>query len=329
MSLILLMLGIVVTGAGVTMIFFGIPINEFSPGSTLIIAGTTALTGGLVLIGLSTVVSEFKNLYEALRAGPTAWLGRPEPEERPVAANPEVSIVASAPGATAVLAQSVRFAAAVPAQSGAEALLPDVESPQQAPPEFGVSAAAIERLRSGIPSAERGKSGRSVTTEVDEVPLSPDGAAPHGQSALASIAETAPESKTGGAGRADDSTLVEVLKESRPDLLFRSKSAHQAMPKESFDTIWPARAAKSALRESEPRSETSADKAPQSVEPASASAGEPAAILKSGVVDGMAYTLYADGSVEAKLPHGTVRFGSIAELRAHIESNPDDGIPRR
>ena len=44
-------------------------------------------------------------------------------------------------------------------------------------------------------------------------------------------------------------------------------------------------------------------------------------ILKSGVVDGMAYTLYADGSIEAELPHGTVRFGSIAELRAHIESN--------
>ena len=45
------------------------------------------------------------------------------------------------------------------------------------------------------------------------------------------------------------------------------------------------------------------------------------AILKSGVVDGMAYTLYRDGSIEAKLPHGTVKFGSIAELRAHIESN--------
>ena len=47
----------------------------------------------------------------------------------------------------------------------------------------------------------------------------------------------------------------------------------------------------------------------------------PPAILKSGVVDGMAYTLYADGSIEAKLPHGTVKFGSIAELRAHIETN--------
>ena len=35
----------------------------------------------------------------------------------------------------------------------------------------------------------------------------------------------------------------------------------------------------------------------------------------------MAYTLYRNGSIEAKLPHGTVKFGSIAELRAHIESN--------
>jgi hypothetical protein len=35
----------------------------------------------------------------------------------------------------------------------------------------------------------------------------------------------------------------------------------------------------------------------------------------------MAYTLYTDGSIEAKLPDGTVRFGSIAELRAHIERN--------
>jgi hypothetical protein len=51
--------------------------------------------------------------------------------------------------------------------------------------------------------------------------------------------------------------------------------------------------------------------------------GGPAAlsILKSGVVDGMAYTLYSDGSIEAQLPHGTLRFGSISELRNHIEQN--------
>jgi hypothetical protein len=43
------------------------------------------------------------------------------------------------------------------------------------------------------------------------------------------------------------------------------------------------------------------------------------AVLKSGVVDGMAYTLYVDGSIEAELPDGTLRFASINALREHLE----------
>jgi hypothetical protein len=45
------------------------------------------------------------------------------------------------------------------------------------------------------------------------------------------------------------------------------------------------------------------------------------AILKSGVVDGMGYTLYVDGSIEAELPQGTLRFASINELRSHLSKN--------
>jgi len=45
------------------------------------------------------------------------------------------------------------------------------------------------------------------------------------------------------------------------------------------------------------------------------------AILKSGVVDGMGYTLYVDGSIEAELPQGTLRFASINELRSHLEKD--------
>jgi hypothetical protein len=48
---------------------------------------------------------------------------------------------------------------------------------------------------------------------------------------------------------------------------------------------------------------------------------QPVAVLKSGVVDGMGYTLYVDGSIEAELPDGTLRFASINELRAHLEKN--------
>jgi hypothetical protein len=47
----------------------------------------------------------------------------------------------------------------------------------------------------------------------------------------------------------------------------------------------------------------------------------PISILKSGVIDGMAYTLYTDGSIEAQLPSGVMRFASIDELREHLEKH--------
>jgi len=47
----------------------------------------------------------------------------------------------------------------------------------------------------------------------------------------------------------------------------------------------------------------------------------PVSVLKSGVVNGIAYTLYSDGSIEAQLPEGTLRFGSFTELRNHIEQS--------
>jgi len=66
-----------------------------------------------------------------------------------------------------------------------------------------------------------------------------------------------------------------------------------------------------------PVSEAAPDPRPAAGEPA---APAPVSVLKSGVVEGMAYTLYSDGSIEAQLPQGTLRFGSITALRNHIES---------
>ena len=42
-------------------------------------------------------------------------------------------------------------------------------------------------------------------------------------------------------------------------------------------------------------------------------------VIKSGVVDGMGYSLYSDGSIEAQMPEGMMRFASIDELRAHLD----------
>jgi hypothetical protein len=44
-------------------------------------------------------------------------------------------------------------------------------------------------------------------------------------------------------------------------------------------------------------------------------------VVKSGVVDAMEYKLYSDGSIEAQMPEGMVRFESIDALRAHLGQN--------
>lgn len=59
--------------------------------------------------------------------------------------------------------------------------------------------------------------------------------------------------------------------------------------------------------------------APQRVRPDPKPVASEVTILKSGVVDGMAYSLYSDGSIEAQMPEGMVRFASIDELRAHLD----------
>jgi hypothetical protein len=97
----------------------------------------------------------------------------------------------------------------------------------------------------------------------------------------------------------------------------------------AFDLLWPKR------QRSEPASEpvlaqsetAAAVESHTSIEPANQSAAhadsgmDALSVLKSGVVNGMPYTLFSDGSIEAQLPEGTLRFGSITELRNHIEQS--------
>jgi hypothetical protein len=87
----------------------------------------------------------------------------------------------------------------------------------------------------------------------------------------------------------------------------------------------PRRPARIPDKAPELRAPMAAPPAPEPVlaepEPAPPARPEPVSILKSGVVDGMAYTLYTDGSIEAELAQGVVRFGSIEELRNHLEKS--------
>ena len=67
MSVVLFVIGLLVTAAGFVTIGFGIPINAFSLGNTLIISGTVAVCGGLILIGTSMAVRQLTRIAEALR----------------------------------------------------------------------------------------------------------------------------------------------------------------------------------------------------------------------------------------------------------------------
>ncbi|MDQ0347233.1 hypothetical protein [Ancylobacter vacuolatus] len=53
-------------------------------------------------------------------------------------------------------------------------------------------------------------------------------------------------------------------------------------------------------------------------EPAPAPETPSVTVLKSGTIGGMSYTLYSDGSIEADLPDGVLRFASLQELRDHV-----------
>src|ERR1700680_2359859 len=72
MHMSLFVLGFVTAAAGFVTIGFGIPINAFSLGNTLIIAGTIAVVGGFILIGLGAAVRQLRRIAEAGGLHPSA-----------------------------------------------------------------------------------------------------------------------------------------------------------------------------------------------------------------------------------------------------------------
>lgn len=305
MSVILLVPGILLAAAGGALIGFGIPIKELPLGTTLILAGAFAFVGGLLLVGLSAVVAELARVTAALKGA--------QPQAQ-TAAHP-ARIELPAPSAETVAREPVKEVVNEPVP-----VTPPAPSPAPAPPSpaVEVSASAIERLRSNIPRPDK-----AVPEAEDTVPLSPNG-----QQAAHPIE---PPVQPGPVPRSGGAAAVET-REPRLDFLFRPRQTRPAPQQEAFDSLWPKRGGREG--QPDPRLEVArapaagtaahvapATEAPPPPAPAPAQQERTVAILKSGVVDGMAYTLYADGSIEAQLPQGTVRFGSIAELRAHIENN--------
>src|SRR5450631_1977222 len=78
MSALLFVVGAITAMVGVGMVGYGIPISEFSFGNTLIVAGTTAAVGGLIVIGLGVVVTHLQRIAEVLATRAPVRPSRPE-----------------------------------------------------------------------------------------------------------------------------------------------------------------------------------------------------------------------------------------------------------
>jgi hypothetical protein len=346
MHAFLLSIGVIATAIGMFTIGFGIPINEFSFGNTLIISGTISVTGGLVLIGIAAAVRELRRIADALGGRPLMRNTRPESAEPP--------------------AQGLGARSGSSTGRGPFPQKPNTEGPGREPRPTEPRLTAVfsndgpdesaQRPRPNIFPMVRAVGDATVVEEPESVPLSP--LAPARVSAAAPArAERAPEHRpapqpaskqNGSAAPAARNAVLEAprLGAVGERLVDRPQRANM------FDAVWPAESkagapvtkeaftkeafAKEALARApkpEPVSpperiepvlpvETREEAAPTPPAQRATSEARPVSILKSGVIDGMAYTLYTDGSIEAQLSQGTMKFGSIDELRDHLEGNP-------
>ena len=314
MSLVLYVLGILLSAVGVMMVGFGIPINEFSLGNTLIIAGTTTIAGGVVVIGLAAAVRQLNRIADGL----------PRPGSRPSRPAEAPESVVSAPGRVPL-----------PVRPRPESREPRVELPHRDPRqnEPRVAAGAIEppeevmveRPRPAFPPPFR-SSEPPIVEDSGEVTLSPRPPfRPHSPAPAPAEAPDLGETKWPPAPaleRLRNSGAAEPSRNASAETIARS--SQPARPG-LFDSVWPAsrnaNAPENRERARDPRDVPARDAPKQNEAPRSGNEPQPISILKSGVVDGMAYTLYTDGSIEAELAEGVVRFGSIEELRTHLEKN--------
>ena len=291
----LLTLGAVIIAAGLGLIASGFSFSQHAFDATNVTPGIVAITGGCILIGLAFVVRALLRVEHALMLRPMA---------RPTSLGEVV-------GLTAPSAQ-----VATPAK------------PKLVPPPMPVPADAGQIAAEQVPAAVRIPTLESAPMVEDSgVSLLPNGPFRAEEEGVQISPPAAP--RLNGAGHPKNAQRVAA--NTAP-----ARRLQQPQPKGSlFDSLWPK--AQRGAPEAPPAAalhtvpptpvpavpalEPAPQAAPQPVPTAQEVASAAISILKSGVVEGMAYTLYSDGSIEAQLPGGTLRFGSITELRNHIEQN--------
>lgn len=288
MTIGVLVAGIGLVLAGLLAIGLGIPVKEFSFGNTLILIGAMGVCSGAIMIALAFAIRELKVIARRLGAG------MPEPRG-------EITVRPVLPPGAAL--------EAAPAEGGALFGAPAVPGPGNAEPSSPPpwqDEAARDRPPEPEPAVE---------------------AAPQAQKPKRNLlfSSTSRKERERAQSRTSEPLPPDMLSaDIRPNPADAAPPAEPAEPPPaSFDDAWP-----------KPERGRPGDIPPQPrsprTPPAPRANGAPApvgdqpavTVLKSGVVDGMAYSLYSDGSIEAQMPEGMMRFASIDELRAHLDHRP-------
>jgi hypothetical protein len=281
MTIGVLVAGIGLVLAGLLAIGLGIPVKEFSFGNTLILVGAMGVCSGAIMIALWMAVRELKNIARRLGAG------LPEPRGE-ITVRPVLP-----PGAVPTADGGTLFSRDQPAAaSGEPPPWQDETAPRDRPPapepEPAEAAAPPPKAKRNLLFSSSSRKERERAQARTSEPLPPD-------------------------------MLSADLRPNPADAPPPAEPAEP--PPASFDDAWPKpeRGRTSDI----PPQRRSAARPPPAPEADSAPArtgDQPAVtVLKSGVVDGMAYSLYSDGSIEAQMPEGMMRFASIDELRAHLD----------
>ncbi len=314
--IVLLIAGIGVILAGLAAIGFGIPVKEFGFGNTLILTGSVGVCTGLIMISLGLVVREMRRLAAdlAISAEPRAAAPLPRRELKlpPAPQDIDDSAAEDAP-VFPPFARETPPTPAPPAPTGPE---PGV------PPWQDEVLRDRERLAAAASTAAEEPKRRNLmftSTRRDREKERTDAVA---QALELDLTGPAPDQTREEAPHADDAPPAEEAPR------FEDAWPRGERPAPAPDRPRFSDAIRQAARASTTQPERFNDRLPDPSEipdrDEPAEAPPPRArgvtVLKSGVVDGMAYSLYSDGSIEAQMPEGLMRFASIDELREHLEN---------
>jgi hypothetical protein len=283
MMIALLIAGIGFLLAGLLGIAYGIPIKEFSFGNTVIIAGAVTACTGMIMIALCVVVRELKAVARHLETAGA-------PATRPGSAFPLSSAAPrdQAPGNDGFPFDQPGAAISADADPGA-------------PPPWHEETAARERTRN----------------EPPPVPAAEAAPTPKPRRNLL-FSSTARKERERTEGRAAEPAVTD----SRTPPVVAPPPANPAEPPPAaFEDAWPQpeRPRSVDVRRNTRTPASSTEPNPAAAQPPRREEPQAVTVLKSGIVDGMAYSLYSDGSIEAQMPEGMMRFASIDELRAHLD----------